>query len=220
MRGQRRQAMRRWCSQVRRLAILAVALAGFGGEAAAAALDAGQAGARVGELPGRALLRLHVTSYANIQAFNEEDWDVIITTSGEMWGFTTCCAELGEGCWISVANTAHMSTAQLRALGAALESGHVGLLYNNCLLSDGGELPGNGASSELQWYGRNQRENFFTLFVGPAGPANLVPPTCSAGEVNLFKVIDDLVINVLGFPPTIAPKTPINRANACLGTQG
>jgi hypothetical protein len=51
MRGQRQQAMRRWCSQVRRLAILAVALAGFGGEAAAAALDAGQAGAS-GKAPG------------------------------------------------------------------------------------------------------------------------------------------------------------------------
>jgi hypothetical protein len=52
MRGQRRQAMRRWCSQVRRLAILAVALAGFGGEAAAAALDAGQAGAESASFPG------------------------------------------------------------------------------------------------------------------------------------------------------------------------
>jgi hypothetical protein len=44
MRGQRKQAMTRWSSQVRRLAILAVALAGLGGEAAAAALDEGPAG--------------------------------------------------------------------------------------------------------------------------------------------------------------------------------
>jgi hypothetical protein len=45
------------------------------------------------------------------------------------------------------------------------------------------------------------------------------PPTCSAAEVNLFKLIDDLVINVLGFPSTLAPETSINGQNACGGEQ-
>jgi hypothetical protein len=161
------------------------------------------------------LLRIHVTSTVDrLLSFSEIDWEVLITASGNMQGFTTCGCT-GPECvmqrWIAVANTAQLSLSQLSTLQAALASGHIGLL-GSCDYLDGG-LASDQGLYELHWYGRNLRQNTIVLHLGPDYSPG-AHPSCSQAEIDLFTTIDRLVVNVLGFPSTIAPG-PHNRATAC-----
>jgi hypothetical protein len=169
----------------------------------------------------QALLRIHLTSDTSIPGMegnrylDEVDWDVLISTSGKMEGFTTCgCngsltdTSCQTGLWTTVASTAQLSAAQLSTLRAALTDGAVGL-QPSCSYVDDSSL--RAGSYELQWYGRQGRSNIITMSLGPT----ITTPACSDAELALFKTIDDLVIDELGFPPTLAPETPINRRNAC-----
>jgi hypothetical protein len=188
--------------------------AGLVAALAAAVLPVALSAATAGP-PEKALLRLHLTSYTNVQLLNEVDWDVLIMTSGKMQGFTTCgCEYFCTGLWITTASTAQLSPAQLSTLQAALANGEIGL-QSGCSYFDG-LVPGDGGTYQLQWYGATGRENILNVSLGDSN----APPLCSATVVSLLKTIDDLVIDVLGFPPTLAPETSINRLNACGGDQG
>jgi len=168
--------------------------------------------AAAAEPPEKALLRLHVTSHVSVHLFTEVDWDVLISTSGKMHGYTTCECPFCVGPWVTVASSGQLSSAQLSALQAALVNGRIGILPG-CRYLDG-MAPGDAGTYDLQWYGRPNREQFVTLYLGFFNFNDNVP-ACSGEEVDLFRTIDDLVINVLGFPPTIAPATPTNQPNVC-----
>ncbi len=203
-------ALRRLCRCGRSIALNLAAAAAL----AAAMLPLALPAAAAEPPPQKALLRIHLTSYANIQVFNEVDWDVLISTTGQVQGYTTCGCEECEGLWITVAKTAQLSPSQLSTLQAALANNAIGV-QPSCSYLDG-LLPGDSGTYQLQWYGHTTRENIITMSLGLA----VTPPACSAQELDLFKTIDDLVINVLGFPPTLAPETVTSGGNACGAIQG